>query len=176
MSQNKNIVPGYTVTQDGEVFSDTGKGPYHKQLTNRGYYQVRLQTGKGDRRGREAFLVHRMVAETHLPNPKKLPQVNHINGDKLDNRLDNLEWVTAKGNMQHAVKTGLYRSPRAQTGKLNELHHRSRAINQLTKTGEFVHRFPSIQEAGRAGFHVGNITSALKGRYKSTGGFKWEYA
>lgn len=51
--------------------------------------------------------VHRFVAETYLPNPNKLPQVNHIDGNKLNNDVSNLEWVTAKQNMVHAVDTGL---------------------------------------------------------------------
>lgn len=175
MSQNKNIVAGYEVSPQGAIIkSNTGKAVY-QQMTRRGYHQVRLQTGQGDARGRQVFSVHRLVAEAFLLNPEGLPEVNHKNGDKSDNSVSNLEWVSSAENVAHAVANKLYRSPKTGTGKFNELHSRSRPIAQYTKDGVFIKEYPSLQEAGRQGFHLGNVCSALKGRYKSTGGFLWKY-
>lgn len=68
-------------------------------LSKKGYSRVRL--------GKRTYQTHRVVALTWLPNPEKLPQVNHIDGDKLNNSVTNLEWVTNQQNRNHAVRTGL---------------------------------------------------------------------
>lgn len=70
---------------------------------------------------RKALPVHRLVAKAFLPNPENKPQVNHIDGNKLNNRLDNLEWATAKENVDHAVRTGLIKKgSRSHRAVLNE--------------------------------------------------------
>ena len=75
-------------------------------LLNIGYQQVTLcANGK-----HELVRVHRLVAKAFVDNPDNKPQVNHINGDKQDNRATNLEWVTASENRYHAYATGLQRS------------------------------------------------------------------
>lgn len=64
-------------------------------LTSNGYLKVLLSCGKQKR-------VHRLVAQTFIPNPNNLPQVNHIDGNKLNNAVDSLEWCTAQQNIQHS--------------------------------------------------------------------------
>ena len=70
------------------------------------YYQVNLYKDKVQR----TLYVHRIVAETFISNPNMYPEVNHIDGNKLNNKVNNLEWVTAKQNMGHAVKNGLFKN------------------------------------------------------------------
>lgn len=107
----------YGVTRDGRVWSYAhawinGKGAPQSHdgmwlnpvLDKTGYLRVRLSLGKR----RQFPSVHRVVALAWLPNPGGLPQVNHIDGDKLNNRDTNLEWCTPGDNNRHAYAIGLH--------------------------------------------------------------------
>jgi len=85
---------GFRTIKEGEpLFQDNGKG--YKQL----YISLNSK--------RSVFYVHRLVADYFKDNPFSLPEVNHLDGDKSNNHVDNIEWVTRKGNKEHAVKNGL---------------------------------------------------------------------
>jgi hypothetical protein len=73
-----------------------------------GYFKVRLTKNEIEK----DFYLHRLIAEAFLPNPKNKPEVNHINGIKTDNNINNLEWVTGSENAKHAVKNGLIKIPK----------------------------------------------------------------
>lgn len=70
----------------------------------KGYHRVTLTIDKGKKK---TFLVHRLIAQKFIPNPDNLPQVNHIDGNKDNNHVNNLEWVDNQTNTDHAVATGL---------------------------------------------------------------------
>lgn len=95
----------YTVTADGEIYSTKYK---QKRMLKprkniRGYLYVNLcKDGKY-----KSLKVHHLVAKAFIPNPKNLPHVNHIDGNKLNNKKENLEWCTPSENMKHAIRTGL---------------------------------------------------------------------
>lgn len=92
----------YQIDVNGTIVGKMGR-ILKPSLTHTGYLHVNLyKDGKRITRN-----VHRLMAETFIPNPDNLPQVNHINGDKTDNRVENLEWCTAQHNISHAVETGL---------------------------------------------------------------------
>lgn len=93
---------GYYITDTGFVYCRNNKlGRFrkmHPPKTHVGYFQVGLTKNHK----RYFFGVHRLVAEAFIPNPQNKPCVNHRNGIRYDNRMENLEWVTYSENMKHA--------------------------------------------------------------------------
>lgn len=107
----------YTLFDDGEILSKD-KQIMMPQKDAKGYLRIRLRYGDVDEYGAKTYKVHRLVAENFIPNPENKPQVNHINGDKTDNRVENLEWVTNAENIRHAIDTDLQNNT---SPKMNEL-------------------------------------------------------
>ena len=108
LSKSIPINPMYTIYSDGTILSHYTNRYLSATDNGRGYYNVKLFIAKeGNRKVYRTAYVHRLVAEAFLPNPNNLPQVNHIDGDKRNNSVTNLEWCTAKANTAHAFTTGL---------------------------------------------------------------------
>lgn len=104
--------PIYGITDTGEVINLETNFKLKLSKKSNGYIQAKLFI-KYDTKTKKHYYnhlhVHRLVAEAYIPNPNNLPCVNHIDGNKENNTVSNLEWCTYKQNMQHAVKTGLFK-------------------------------------------------------------------
>lgn len=158
MSEQRPIdeFPRYTVDTLGNVYNSSGLC-LRQELTRRGYLRVSLSN---DNITHKRMLVHRLVATAFIPNPHNLPQINHINEDKTDNRVENLEWCTPLENLNHSGVID-----RASISK----EHRVRCIT----TGKI---YNSIKDAQREyGLHHSNIVACCNGRRRKCGGLEWEY-
>jgi len=92
---------GYQVTECGKVLRKDGFGYLKGKIDKYGYLTHGLSMGKKNTMLHRT--AHRLVAETYIPNPENKPQVNHKDGNKLNNHISNLEWCTAKENSEHKV-------------------------------------------------------------------------
>mgnify|MGYP001127987263 CR=1 FL=1 len=152
----------YKVSSLGNVqslnYNRTGNIKQLKPMPNKkGYLQVLLCNGKIRRR----VFVHRIVAIEFIPNDKQLSEVNHINEIKTDNRAINLEWCDTLYNNNYGTRN----------------KRLSKAINQLTLSGELINTFEGIREAERiTGIKNQSISQCCKGKYKTAGGYIWEYS
>lgn len=148
----------YQVSSFGNVRTiKKGEAEMSQQENRNGYMTVHLRDKGVERRA----MVHRLVAEAFIPNPDGLRDVNHKNGDKSDNRVENLEWVSHSDNMTHSFR---------------ELGQNVRHIVQLDLDNNFIERWNSIVEASEAtGICRTDIGECCRGNRKHTKGYKWKY-
>jgi len=147
----------YFASDQGRIKSRANGGNrILKPYTNKQGYLVLGVRYKDERK---TMRVHRLVAICFLE--KTGPDVNHKNGIKTDNRLENLEWVTKRENQQHAIANGLFKT---------------RTIDMLSLAGEHLRTFISSREAERVmGIHNSTINRCCRGERKTASGYKWAF-
>lgn len=175
-------IPGfegrYEVSDKGRIrsYSNGRWGNQHKsrilklKVNTSGYLCVNLYGGVEC----TCKMVHRLVAEAFIPNPENKPQVNHINGNKRNNKVENLEWVTASENQYHAVRTGLHKPSQKQ--KEAVIARCSIPVVVFDMHMNELGRFGSAKEAAMAtGADHSSIIKCCRGKLKTTHGFIYQY-
>lgn len=160
--------PGYYCNRKGDIYSTkkhirNPDGSLHKMtptLNGAGYLHVTLRK-EGKKYSR---VVHRLIAKTWMPNPESKRTINHIDGNKENNHVDNLEWATDSENVRHSWTTGLS-------------YKETKAVNQYDKEFNLIATFTSIKKAAeKTNSNRGSITRNAKGFLKTHNGFIWRYA
>jgi hypothetical protein len=162
----KNYEGIYQVSDDGHVRRVLKNGNVRPVKNRDGvYYTVSLSKNSISK----SYSVHRLVAETFLNKPEGKAEVNHKDGNKHNNNLSNLEWVTQKENLIHAMEE-LNKFPWGKPAR------KVRCLD--IETGNVVAEFPSLSDAskflGKAYTRLG-ITHVCQGLQKTAYGYKWEY-
>ncbi len=163
--------PMYSVGTNGVVFSiQKGEKRILKPYKNYGYNCVSLHNDIGSRK----FKVCRLVGIAFIPNPENKRTINHKDGIRDNDFVDNLEWNTYQENHRHAWD--VLGRVSAMKGKTDTKHHNSTPVVKLSLTGEYISEYGSIAEASRQNNTSLSAISAccVKKKYvKSIGGFKW---
>lgn len=173
-------IPGYDdsyfVSKEGEIWSEKSHRILKPVRANNGYAHIELFS----RNGGKIFLIHRIVANVFIPNPENKPQVNHIDEDKMNNAVSNLEWVTAKENMSHGTRLQRqkastdYKSPSRVSAARENGKARRKSVCQFFD-GKLMKIYPSAKAAAIENNlnHSHICECANKTRYKHVGGFSW---
>ena len=151
---------------NGGIFIKTGN--YKKFEKQTGYKRVALSKNNQDKK----FMVHRLVAQAFIPNPDNKPFIDHIDGNRANNKVDNLRWVTHKENMKNPI-TVLRKSEAAKgLGAIRKQCARKCRIKCIETNVVY----ESMAECERiTGIRECHISEVCRGRRKKAGGLKWSY-
>lgn len=149
--------PNYTINEKGEVFNQNGV-ELKQELSNNGYLRVSLSNKTVKHK---KFLVHRLVATIFLPNPDNLTQVNHKDGNRKNNNVNNLEWCTPLYNLNYS-------------GVIEQAKEANKQKVECIDTGIIYDSIDSVEK--ELGLHHSNIVACCNGRRQTVGGFRWRYA
>ena len=165
-------VPGYDailITKNSDIWSKWFKRERSLSVGNHGYYVISIKS--------TPVLVHRLIAITFIPNPLHLPCINHKNGIRTDNRIENLEWCTHRENNLHAYKELGKKPNMSMLGVTGAKNKKSIPILQI-KDGVVLREWASSVDAAKSlGKLSSDITQCCRnGRGRLTAyGFEWQY-
>ena len=154
----------YKISNYGRVYSVKNNSIINGYITKKGYHRVNLyKNGKS-----HSYAIHRLVALHFIPNPGQKNEVNHINGNKSNNKVENIEWVTTLENTHHAWKNNLATAEKRQ-----------KKVYKYDLDGNFIDEYESLQKAAKSirgfkGTHS-NISNCCYEKRNKAYGFLWSF-
>ena len=166
--------PDYQITSHGRVISlKYGKMKELKQRKNNcGYLYLNLY----ENNKMHTKYVHQLVAQAFIPNPENKSEVNHIDENKTNNCVSNLEWMTHKENINHGTRNERVSKTNGDGRFKGSNHNRARAVIGFKINGCDIKYYKYTRESEKDGFTHSNISACCKGKLKSHKGYVWYYA
>ena len=156
----KNYEGQYEIWSDGTVWSLISNKALKPRLIKTGYGRVHLKDSSTD------YYIHRLVAEAFLDNPNNLPQVNHKDENKLNNCVENLEWISIKENTNYGTRNLKASIKNGYIVQMCDINNHDIIIKE----------FHSGREAQRQlGINQSNISKCCRGLVSQAGGYFWKY-
>ena len=152
----------YEISSQGEVRNRITKYILKGRLTKSGYLQVSL---KLDETGRFTNkYIHRLVAQSFIKNPEEKREVNHIDGNKTNNNVENLEWVTSSENQKHRHSIGFKKTSNRHIGMFNKENVLIKDFDSILEAVSYFNKTSRV-----------NIDNALQGKQHTAYGYIWKY-
>lgn len=163
----------YQASNYGRIKNKRTKQIVSLYIGSHGYYKVGLYY---DRKNKPTE-VHRLIAKTFISNPENKKEVNHIDGNKLNNKIDNLEWVTHKENINHAWRTKLFEPVREASKRYGKNNPNAKRVIQYDLSMNKIKEYDCIVEATKeTKIDKTNIGKCCNNIRRTAGGYIWEFA
>jgi len=160
----------HTIDKSGNIFSTISNKILKTELSNTGYLQIKVTVKPNVKH----FYIHRLMGEEYIPNPLSLKCVNHKDGNKLNNNIENLEWCTYSENSQHSYdKLGRKAAP---TGKFSKDCLSSKPVAQYSLIGKLIKEYYSAKDVTvGTNFNRPGISMCANGKKNTHKGFIWKF-